>query len=1736
MLSGKFDSLSVIDSNSQEILINPAYLHSSLNRNIRSAVMTFTAAESPSDLSSFRGLTVNGAEVVFKKDDDGGFSSDSSFSAKAGDNGASDIWFLMRCPDPVEAVIEWKVVYRLSDGKAVTYTGRTCMSRNVISSTASWFDRNAAALTDTNSSFLLMRTNPMLTGNIKLVVCPDDTMFLDAFKVSGSDTLAKDEYHHRRVSANSYLNTDIRNVFATAPSDALYGVDPKNLKAHKAVTSYSEQYDTEYSYGCKTNNDRKYPWTFRLLAPLKIGQNMPDWFVVFRIQGPEPSERYKGMTDTDIFNEFLRNAVPVRAWSMKAGSPLGGYLRRFRDACGQYPGSVRLQFRKQEDGQESGGINSWIGVSVDSGLYVKKDEISYFADKMLEESSQERLNQFVTDGFRRNRLVSPDIVNLEFMFDDDVTGPFTVSRYFGLYLKQNDIVNWDFVEESAGRSGMAVRRYDADRSESEDSVVSDPKSVIWSEKYRTRLMFAVSGNNARRVCSWSDISDFLGDCVSGQPGDGLFRLPALEISPAEDEGSSSARKLIKDHRMIRPKDTDKSFITMQFKDSIRYGEHFRICVPSVPGLASGAVFEILASNNPDLLETGDFVSPYISLVFSGSQVSKGVIYRSSVPNPVRQEEYFRMTDGQSIEDEYVLAYAVKYRNRFNATNQLYHTTSLLADNLVSNDQYPYIFRILFYTQDLMDPEKPAPLSEQIERLSRAVRCLREDFHVDIWTPDHSEDTIAVVSGYNDTYMQHITADVFDGTGAAIENTDGIWHEGVDSAFRPDPGVRYFGTGITEPPCLPLCNDTTRYNADSVLFAPIGFELLGWRRTSIVRFMDLKEWMYQVTLDDPASLPANTVAALDGGTYSRLLDWNVDSRTIDTFWKDDSGNAHPGRWETGADGLPFLSTRYECRIGEHSGTVHAVRSPFDTEKWLLSLPSASADGLYVDLYSPKRSSVSIMGIMPVKDIDTRIGVRRERTVRSRPVTEIPGGSRIYIDNNLADYTLMSNVCYILSEGRLSGIPVQTGGRFIIINGVLYFRKDAAISTYRIQSDYMIADENTVITSLQGGRETSYRITVPAMEEEFSFRDADPANDLTYPLLTPVICSWDAVGLYYDNSRTLNIDDILTNAWKDPSAGYMCFRHPYTSDDPDRYVSRSFDMYIGRKGGDDTTFRDYLLKSDVTDSVNFFLTEKVKPEYTVGWYNKFVNTLEFTVSGIRFSLGFSTAGLARELQLSNYNKYEMFVLNDYTGGKNEMIINTIENTIFIINHNFNFGLIDQKSNIITVRNRALTPIAGDLYNWTRVGYAVQPGMTDILISPEGDAIAEIPVTGNEGTLTGTGLLQESRYAGVSGYDDDQGRIFGLTGVIKPVDGFIQVQADIRAVYGSGGDTEPGIIRPERRREESADTWIINPSAKEIGAGWDALMDAYIKSMDPENFTVYIKHLEGGGVATSKFETSADWSPMTIRTWRPSAVKYANDFFNPSYTDVMTFDLNETDELIRATGVNFTLANTSFRSVAPLRGYYGRKVVPNDTVDMSGTVNYFKKDEHSLVRSNWDSGYYRLYTGSGDEWKPVDGWRLGIEDKAFFSSACINIKTPRTGGIIISSWGSAEAGISKSAHDGMSTLTLNLTRALQTRLMSDDDVYKNWKLYGYNSDAVNNFVKRVLSRYFISSEKNILHVYRHRTLKETGFIGDPSKADLNEFEEVKNLSVTYAEVNEELTVSVELPEGRTWYVEYEIPGSGE
>jgi hypothetical protein len=46
-------------------------------------------------------------------------------------------------------------------------------------------------------------------------------------------------------------------------------------------------------------------------------------------------------------------------------------------------------------------------------------------------------NKFLTEGFKRNNLICPNHLNLEFLFNDNDALDFSMNRYFGLFVNKD---------------------------------------------------------------------------------------------------------------------------------------------------------------------------------------------------------------------------------------------------------------------------------------------------------------------------------------------------------------------------------------------------------------------------------------------------------------------------------------------------------------------------------------------------------------------------------------------------------------------------------------------------------------------------------------------------------------------------------------------------------------------------------------------------------------------------------------------------------------------------------------------------------------------------------------------------------------------------------------------------------------------------------------------------------------------------------------------------------------------------------------------------------------------------------------------------------------------------------------------------------------------------------------------------------------------------------------------------
>ena len=115
--------------------------------------------------------------------------------------------------------------------------------------------------------------------------------------------------------------------------------------------------------------------------------------------------------------------------------------------------------------------------------------------------------------------------------------------------------------------------------------------------------------------------------------------------------------------------------------------------------------------------------------------------------------------------------------------------------------------------------------------------------------------------------------------------------------------------------------------------------------------------------------------------------------------------------------------------------------------------------------------------------------------------------------------------------------------------------------------------------------------------------------------------------------------------------------------------------------------------------------------VGYYNKYVQTLEFIYYGLKFIVRFTNADFTDEVKLSDYNNYQIFMMNDYNGNNiNDIYISNREQFILIINHSYDYYHSYVSNDLILLEDATLKtvpykfeilPFHIDLYNMYNTG---------------------------------------------------------------------------------------------------------------------------------------------------------------------------------------------------------------------------------------------------------------------------------------------------------------------------------------------------------------------------------------------------------------------------------------------------
>ena len=1597
---------------------------------------------------------------------------------------------------------------------------RVIFTKSVLNNGTEHFRGSGVSMTDTNSSFLLMRSDPRLSGNVKLVCDKEGRLYLDTFHVT--ENLSRREYRHVSVSANSRYSTDVRNVFSHLSSEDLYANPEISLRPHAVATDYSEQYDSIYFYGAETNSDEMYSENYSVLAPLWLNKVIPDFFAVFRVDGPMNQNSYETSlrSSSEVMRSFLKEGVTVKVFDLREGSPLGDYIRNYYKEISMYTGSMYLQFVEREEPDEHrNGINSWIGISVDRGEVVKMDEVSWFTEESIAEGSQERFSQFLTDGFKRNRLICPHLINLQFMFDDPDVETYSMNRYFGLYLKENDIIRYDFLESALdeGTGNLRIGKYGTDHAPIDDRFLRGSNGLLTSGRYDDRLFFAVTKDDAVRVKDYNSLNTFIRKNAVNTPSVSLF--------------SSEAR------RVINP--GHKSFITFTVTKPIRYGEHFRVCIPtySEDGESMSVVLEVIASNDERLASKEDFVSPYVTVNNRNYDTNYYVWYRhNDLVDGVKpkQDNYYMADTGQNKYTEF--RYMEKVRYSRNGAVFDVRESDRIGSHEANVAKYPYIFRMCFYTQDEDDHSVLAGVDEQIKRIARCFDVFAEELNIGVTCKGHSGDAVSIVSDYSVTYFQHLTADILEED--YYTQYQAMLDEGLatEEAYlkvecEEDDGIRYFGATSVSVKTHPLSNDSNLYYSDSIMFAPLNFENLGWRRSSIVRMCSFGSYLYETDVEDMTKLMGNSLIRLSDGTYKRLSS---------TVMKD---------YAVATNGV-------RSRIYEYSNELLLVRLPFNPSKWFvmcddeLSIPNNR-----LNFFSPVSVSLSLMGIMPVKDLDCGFsGLESEMVSSNVPIT-IPTDTLVSIGNRSEHY-ILPGVFYDIKMGSIAGL--NRGSGFVIIDGILYYgnEMDGVIRTMEVGQGVLRTSAETVLQPRAASRTYDYTISPIEFSEQGFFENMDMASSLLYPLTVPSAVVWESVGRYYDGDSILRLEN-LDEYVPDVTHGYLTAYRPDAGGRlMNRGISHNMDSLVNvtDESGAVTveTFRKYLSDSMEAESMNLFLTEDAMPKYSVGYYNEYVNTLEFTAYGIRFSMSFDSTDYVRQIQLSNYSKYEVFVLLDYTSARNEMFINTIENVILIVCHNFaGVGSSSGGNLFSSPGGKSFSPNQG--YGWMSTGIELElngmeanasqlhiplkePSKVDL---SDGKSLYQLNVYSEEENMFEKGhnslVKIDSAYVNISD---------GSTYNESPNDGasamFLNWDAsELVSENASEKKThvmKRSILDPRSFDETESRTYIMGDMSKDadIYKDYGSLREALIASLTQEdNYEIYIKHKNGYDVVTDHMSTSADYKPISISCSVPTHVKYLADFYNPHFVNIMGFALNEDDDLIRATGKNFVLCDTCFEKVSGIGGLFGRKVFTTDTnVSLGGSKNNLYRSSRDVTMSDWDKGFFRRYSSDGNSYADVDGYMTGVDMRSFFGSRCISLSKAE---FEITDWNATNVSTVVVEKERI-IVTVNLTRAFVMYFLSgNESVFTdNWRYFRYNSDSMNNYVKKSLTRHFKINNRNDFSLYSCSTeLNPTVHLTTPSNSA--EYEKVQNFESTYSVDNEEVVMTIILRDvNKSYYFSYKMASS--
>jgi hypothetical protein len=253
--------------------------------------------------------------------------------------------------------------------------------------------------------------------------------------IDSDPQLSVSRYKKFSINKDTYYDEVLPSFYKETPIDIAFKVkydeDNDNM-----FNTFDKQFDDTYQMGCRNIiNNKNYNEEFECFAPLYVGSDsFPKKFVIFRIDGPGLISLSR-----DNFQEEIVNKLKcVKVFDLTRSTPLGEWIDNNFLNNQYYPKSpFYMDFRSLE-------FSSWNGIDYEVGGYTAK---SFFLDSTLEyENTFFDMEKMIYDGYKNNKVVFPNILNLSFLFDDTPATPdelrkWSINRYMGFYMDDMELID-----------------------------------------------------------------------------------------------------------------------------------------------------------------------------------------------------------------------------------------------------------------------------------------------------------------------------------------------------------------------------------------------------------------------------------------------------------------------------------------------------------------------------------------------------------------------------------------------------------------------------------------------------------------------------------------------------------------------------------------------------------------------------------------------------------------------------------------------------------------------------------------------------------------------------------------------------------------------------------------------------------------------------------------------------------------------------------------------------------------------------------------------------------------------------------------------------------------------------------------------------------------------------------------------------------------------------------------------